>query len=116
MPGLCQHIYTLAIVLFGWVIFRIEDFSLMGSWAAALAGLQGLGQPLTLNTMNLLHLFPWFFIAAIASTPHPARLVKSVDGRPFWGWAGDAALACMLVLCVVSLAVNEFNPFIYFRF
>ena len=27
IPGILRHIYTLLIVLIGWVLFRLEDFS-----------------------------------------------------------------------------------------
>lgn len=111
-----QHVYTVFIIIIGWVIFRIEDFGLMYEWIGSLIGLNGLGQPGTLSALNVLQYYPWFIIALIGSTPLCARLMTDFDKAPVLSWLPEIITVSLFSWSMVALAMGEFNPFIYFRF
>lgn len=82
LPRLLRHLYASAAFLLGWVFFRIDDFSTMAGWFSALFGAYGPGDLSLLQTLGVLHLWPWFLIAPLASTPGPDRIVAALGRRP----------------------------------
>jgi alginate O-acetyltransferase complex protein AlgI len=116
LPVVVQHLYAILAFVIGWVFFRVEEFPTMGRWLAAMFGEYGLGGLTTLHAMGVLHLWPWFLVAAAASTPWPRRLLRWMASYPFAdvvhvGWA-----VMILLWSFAALVVGGFNPFIYFRF
>lgn len=111
-----QHLYTILVFIVGWVIFRIENPSEMVGWMMALAGAHGMGQLATLSLFNVLHLWPWFLVAALAATPGPAKLVNRVVRHRFGRVSYGAWMSCLLVYAICVLVTSGFNPFLYFRF
>lgn len=116
IPVAIQHLYTIFIFTIGWVIFRIENFDDMGQWLMTLFGYYGAGQVASLNALNVLQHFPWFFIALVGSTPMVKNLI--VDSRTSikYGFLYDLGSAILFLLALTKLATGAFNPFIYFRF
>ena len=51
----------------------------MAHWIAALWGAHGLGNPSMLNAFGVLHLWPWFMVAAVASTPLAPEDAQGAD-------------------------------------
>ena len=112
-PGILSHIYTLLVILVGWVIFAFDSLSRVGSWLCAMAGLQGV--PLY-RTADLYYLKSYGFlllIGALASTPVFGKLGKRYLQNPAVQTVG---LLAVVVLCLASLAAGSYNPFLYFRF
>jgi alginate O-acetyltransferase complex protein AlgI len=116
LPLAIQHLYTICGFVCGWVIFRVEDFSQMGSWFGALCGRGGSGNLALLNALNLLHLWPWFVIAAIGSTPVMRKRLSRLAAIRKTAWLVDVWVLSIFLWSVVELIGSTFNPFIYFRF
>ena len=128
-PAPLAHLYTLLVVMCGWVLFRAGDFGRALAFFRALAGWGAPGgRPLGVELLT-----PEVALAlaagALGSTPILPRLQErwrafagSREGplRPaleaLAGGAQAAALAGLLLLCAVSLSSGTYNPFIYFRF
>jgi len=118
LPSIVGHIYTLVIVVFGWVFFVFESNADIFGFFGALFGANGAWDQTALYTLtnNIL----LFVIFALAATDLPSRLVKKVfddENRPVL-WAGGR-IAYMTVFIIISTAflVNStYNPFLYFRF
>ena len=128
VPGIIKHIVTLFFVLIGWIIFYYEDISL--SWAHILA-LFGMGiQEGAIHTVPLIdekHLLllgkygPMILVMVILCT----SLIKLISDR--WK-AANCKKKCgfevaasfvsilLLVLSLITLIGQSYNPFIYFRF
>jgi len=115
-PRLLQHAFVILCFIFGWVIFRIEDFSLIGGWFGAMFGAHGWGHPMTLNALNILHKYPWLIVAAIGSTPMTGDFLKNVSKTPLGGMLVDLWLGAILIWSVLEVALGGFSPFIYFKF
>ena len=116
-PGWVQHLYSLLLIVLGWVLFALTDFGTIGQYLAALFGAHGAAdtQSLYLLVTNLLLLA----IAAVACTRLPARLAAGLLRRltP----AGQTTVRCLfyagvLLLCIAYLVGDSYNPFLYFRF
>ena len=116
-PAAVQHLYSLLLIVLGWVIFALTDFGAIGGYFAALFGAHGGAdaQTMYLLTSNLILLV----IAAAACTRLPARFAAAFVRRltP----AGQTAVRCVfyvgvLLMCIAFLVGDSYNPFLYFRF
>ena len=124
MPKAASHVYALAVVYFGWVIFKFEDFAELGAVFCGMLGLNGAGlTSMAVTTVFVQNVFLLVF-CIIACTSLGKRLREALIKR---ARTSDAALtACgilemltppvLLLLSVVVLAGNSYNPFIYFQF
>ncbi|HMB80216.1 MAG TPA: MBOAT family protein [Vicinamibacterales bacterium] len=113
------HVYTLLVVMIGWVFFRAETLPGAIAFLKSMAGLTDAAP--TIYTVAW-YLTPelWLALAAgaIGSAPWVPALAARIDtGR---GWSvpllNTAALVALLLLSVTSMAARTYNPFIYFRF
>lgn len=120
-----RRLYTFIIVLFGWVLFRFSDFSMLGTCLKAMFGLNGNSFTDTeTNTMIANNIY--FVIAAvIASMPLCRNITQKMRKAAVSGGiavtycysAINAALpVVLLILSTIALVGNSYNPFIYFRF
>ncbi len=118
---LLVRIYTLLVVLVGFVVFRADSLSqALGYLGAMVAG----GGSMALSAGTLSYLTPWFccvfLIGCITSFPVvPAArraLCVGSGGTRLYTVAGYGLSLLLFALCVLSLAADTYNPFIYFRF
>lgn len=117
---------TLVIVCFGWMIFYYTDMSMLGT---AIAGIFcGNGNPfmdLTVETKLLGNVF-FLAVSVLACTPIIPAIGRFFEKRRAEGRSKaavvvyDAVTAVLpvglLLLSLLSLVGDSFNPFLYFRF
>lgn len=119
LPKVIQHGYLLFIVMIGWTIFRIEDFT---SLKTALVNMF-VYTPIDVKSFvfdyqNLLYALPFIPLAIIASTPWAKGLYQRLESRahqPIYGIA-NVFIVVLLIINIIFLVGSSFNPFIYFRF
>ncbi len=124
IPKLLRRALTLVIVLFGWVLFKFEDMSMLGTALKAMFGLNGnrfhtISSGLTFQNY-------WFFliIAVVGCTPLMSRLgnlLRNVSRNnkialTAYGVADVLVPLILVVLSAMALAGNSYNPFLYFQF
>ena len=113
------HVYTLLVVMIGWVFFRAETLAGAIAFLRSMAGLTAAAP--TLYTVEW-YLTPelWLALAAgaIGSAPWVPALAARLDRRGSWSLPllNTAVLTLLLVLSMMSIAARTYNPFIYFRF
>ncbi len=117
-PSIVAHIYTLAIVVFGWVFFVFETPAEISAFFAAMFGANGLWDHTSLYTLanNIILLA----ILTLASTDMPARLAKrcfATGEHPVLATVGRVAyIAVFFIISTAFLVNSTYNPFLYFRF
>ncbi len=114
LPGWMGHVYGLFVIMVGWAIFAVEDFSALGLYLKAMFGL-GAGWMDSTFLYELRNYLPLLVAAGVASTPVAAK-----------GWDRLPRRAVQVVLPVLLLAGliwstaylvdGTYNPFLYFRF
>ncbi len=110
LPRILRHIYTLFIVIIGWVLFASESFSALKEYITAMFCGKLFGN------VNVLPYLIMLIIASFASTPIAKRLYLSVCNKKY-APVFTAVLCFMgLLLCTASLVSSSYNPFLYFRF
>ena len=113
-----HHLYALAVIVFGWVLFRAESFAQAGAFFRTMCGFgpsasvpsavgELLFEPLTLAAM---------LAAVVCSTPLCAGVLTAARSRGIRGWLTNAYLFLLFCLSVMQIVASTYNPFIYFRF
>ena len=120
LPGAAQHIAALFLIVVGWTVFYYTDMGCLGKHLGAMFGIgaAGLSDPVTMAVIRKYTVLP--LIAAIASLPILPRL-KAWLGKheKFEGAADIVSLVCLTALMLLSMIFivgQSYNPFIYFRF
>ena len=122
-----RRLYTLAVVWFGWFLFRFDDMGLMGAALRSLFGgangWNGDNAHYTLKSYLFI-----LIVAMIACTPIipflSKRLTSAAEGggivgglaRMVTNTVAVAAPVALLILSALALVGDSYNPFLYFRF
>jgi len=118
LPSFVSHLYALAVVYFGWLLFSWEDIHGHRAFLRAMAGLSPDGF-ISRNTAYLLLSNVVLLIALIiGSTPLPRTLAtKLCEKNPIVCTALKTVFVAGVFLLSTAYLVNAtYNPFLYFRF
>ena len=128
LPKAIGHIYTMLVVLLGFVVFRADT---IGYGFGYIGRMFSFGSPGSYDmSLALRQLTPWFIfifvIAVIGCAPirplsDKIRQKLYADGSASTAWRiVSVALYCLafagLFFCILRLSPSGYNPFIYFRF
>lgn len=116
LPSALQHLYTLLLVLVGWVIFAFEDLSQMGLWLQTMFGLGG-GALIDRQTLFYLKNYAACILLAIAASfPWWKSLLEKVRSSRALQTVQAVLWLALFVLSIAFLVSDTYNPFLYFRF
>ena len=115
LPGWTRWLYTFLIVVVGWVIFNLTDFTQMASalrsmftyrptdWLGAVAGNSEL--------LRAVYCLPLGFVCMLPTV----KRLRLPDNA---GIRAVSNLVCLglAAACVIAIISSAYNPFIYFRF
>lgn len=113
--SLTQHIYTILVFIFGWVLFRAENIS---------SAIQYLGKMLFIGeTQNIKYYMGYYidnielitFVVAILCSVPLFKSILNIKNK-LGVLAINIYLLVLFVLSVSCIASDTYNPFIYFRF
>lgn len=115
-------VYTLLVVLLGWVFFTLESPQAITAYLSALFGQTGMG----LWDARFLYEFGengvLLVIAVVSSTPfvhlltEQIRASKTGYGMALYRWGEKVFPAVLLILSIAYIVDASYNPFLYFRF
>ena len=123
VPSAIGHIYTLSVVLVGWVLFRSPDINYAVVYFKSMLGVTD-GQ----NYSPLIYLNNYvataMLLGIVFATPlrkyvHNAilpLLPKAQTPGVLYQCLNSVVAFLLFTLCLIELAQNSYNPFIYFRF
>lgn len=114
-PAVISHIYSIILIVFGWVLFYFEDMREMGVFISRLFGSDGFIMSGNVSAMVISYI-PLLAAAAIVSTPLISRLYHMIKSKPILYVLDNAGCIISLLLCVSSLVSSGYNPFLYFKF
>lgn len=115
MPSFLQHIYTMALVMFGWVIFMSTDLTMIKDMMESIFFKNGLGNVSFIaktQVLTLRYLIP-LILGIILSAPIYKIVDKKLIKKPV---LKDTVLIIVFLLSTLLILVDSYNPFIYFRF
>lgn len=121
-PNVIRHIYTLFIVLIGWVIFRCESLDSIKTMFTSMFTLK-----ITEFSLNELLIYLetyaiYFILAIIFSMPVYYKIVDKINSlkegrlKLALNILHYGSLIVIFIITIMFLAYSSYNPFIYFRF
>lgn len=120
-PVVIKYLYTFIIVTIGWVFFRAENINFAIQYLYSMIGLNGNNNLSTLpisvyNNKTLLFLF----IGIISSMPLFPIIKSKIPNEKYFMFFKNTVYysytIVILLMSILSLSNNSYNPFIYFRF
>ncbi|PXX27818.1 alginate O-acetyltransferase complex protein AlgI [Arenibacter sp. ARW7G5Y1] len=118
LPKILRHIYTLLVVLIGWVFFRIETLTDAMLFLKGMFGYSIKGNELIYQYFNPYFIFV-LILAIVFSTPITrvfSNLATRVMAKSYQKMLAYPIMLILFLLCLLELAESNYNPFIYFRF
>ncbi len=119
LPRIISHIYTMLLVVLGWVIFANENFVEMADYLRnLLTSPAGLYDGYTAFLL-LSNLAVWL-LAVVFSTSLPRNLGEKFsqwqEKHKFLGILEVVSVTALLLISIAFMVDGSYNPFLYFRF
>ncbi len=124
VPKILSHIYLILVVYFGWVLFRFESLSEISAVFQGMFGLNGNSFTSFKTALQFKNELFFLIVAVIAVTPLVKNLLQKVKAYalerftvPYLYYICEViAPPLLLLLSVMALVGDSYNPFIYFQF
>lgn len=113
LPKWLQNVYTMVLVLFGWVLFAHEDMAAGLAYFRQMLGMDSIAWFSQRTAYLLVSWLPLFVICGVGSTSLPKRLTEEYHVPMA---VRMAVLAGLFLLITAYLVDASYNPFLYFRF
>ena len=116
MPSVLRRLYTLLVVVLGFVLFNAESLTQAGSDIAGMFGFSGL--PLvSAETLYYLRSYAVLFILGfVGATPLVRDTARKLGQKKLGAILEPAVMIILLLVCTGYLVDGSFSPFLYFRF
>lgn len=123
LPVVFRHVYSLILIVIGWVIFAIDDLGQVGTYVSMMFGAGGMFTDDAF--FYFLQTRGWLLLLCIVgSTPLPAKAASWVSEKLaaadqqeiISGIAEAVVLIGIMVVSIAFLVSGSYNPFLYFRF
>lgn len=121
-PKESGHIYTLLIVIIGWVLFEVSSLKEGVRYLSAMFGINGAGLYDRESLFMGLEYLVLFVIAVVACTPIAQKLGNKMSqsvtgyGLAIYRILEKVLPALLLIMSLAYIVDATYNPFLYFRF
>jgi len=116
-PPFVQHFYSIALIMLGWIFFRITNIQNWGSFFSALLGLNGWTNLITFRSLNILFYIPFLLPAILFSLPIFSRIgekIKEKEGGKLL--ALDIVYLALFLFTLTYILSKGFTSFMYAQF
>lgn len=118
LPDVVRHIYSIVLVVIGWVLFFSSSFGQAADYIRVMfgAGAHGFAdrESMYLLTSNLI----LWLILIFGSTPLVHFRYEHMLRSKKWNTTiiNSVVYAALFIACIAYLVTETYNPFLYFRF
>lgn len=118
LPSAVCHIYSIILVMIGWVFFFSPSFGDAAAYLKLMLGIGGHGIIDKAGLYLLLTNAVLWIAAAVGSTPivHAYYEWFVYEGKKERTVINCVVYGVMFLLCIAYLVTETYNPFLYFRF
>ncbi len=109
LPKIIKHIYSLFLIMIGWIIFAIEDASKLISYLKTMFGLNG-----KVIDSNFSYLFRNYIIIIILGIIFSIPFKKS--NNKALKYVTGIVVIILFIITITMIISDTYNPFLYFRF
>ena len=104
-----KHIYTLTIVMLGWIFFASTSFGASAKYIKLMF----------MPADTPLYLYSWttlIVIGILSSLPLGKNIYERLKNKKYTYLLETVGVLLLMVLCTAALVSDSYNPFLYFRF
>ena len=118
LPDVVRHIYSIVLVVIGWVLFFSSSFGQAADYIRVMygAGAHGFAdrESMYLLTSNLI----LWLILIFGSTPQVHFRYEHMLRTKKWNTTiiNSVVYVALFIVCIAYLVTETYNPFLYFRF
>ena len=118
LPDIVRHIYSIVLVVIGWVLFFSSSFGQAADYIRVMFGAGAHGcadrESMYLLTSNLI----LWLILIFGSTPLVHFRYEHMLRTKKWNTTiiNSVVYAALFIVCIAYLVTETYNPFLYFRF
>lgn len=118
IPALLTWLFTMAVVVAGWVIFRSGNLHQAKEFLFAMVGM---GEPVLDQTFGFFYyansrVVTLLVVAAILSTPIVPKLKERFGNTAFWNVASAIGVPFLLLVSLSFILNSTYSPFLYAQF
>lgn len=121
-PNFLKHIYTITIVLIGWILFRAESLTTCYNMIKNLFNFNFTSQALAQSRIYIETYYVYLILAIIFSIPIYPYIINKIQNiknqklKITLEILHYIFLITIFIISIMFLAKSNYNPFIYFRF
>jgi len=111
-----SHLYVIIVVLFGYLIFSIEDLHILSLYFSGLLG--GLNIPV-INSSFIFYLTNYgiiILLGIIFSTPVAQKISQRYEDNKIFNVCKAGVYIILFAISISYIVSDTYNPFLYFRF
>ena len=119
IPGFLRHVYTMVLVMIGWVFFAGNNMAEAVRYLGLMFGVGGHGIIDRQAIYFILSDWMMWLIAILASAPGLYRIFERFLhqlGKKAAVLVNTVAYGILFLICIAFLVTETYNPFLYFRF
>jgi alginate O-acetyltransferase complex protein AlgI len=112
-----QHLYSMILIMVGWIFFRITAIEEWGSFFGALIGLNGWQSLVTFRSLNILFYIPFLIPAVLFSLPLMHQMgekIRAQEGKSLV--AMDIGYIVLFLFTITFILSKGFTAFMYVEF
>lgn len=117
IPNFIKSIFTLFIIMIGWVFFRANGLKDAINYLSIMFGLKSFDF-ITFDYRYLLStkLIIWVILGVIFSTPFINNILNKFKNNIILEFAQTITLGILFILSIIFIVNSTYSPFIYFQF
>lgn len=117
IPQTIKWIFTILIVIIGWVLFSANGLSEAISYISIMFGITKYSNvAFSIEYFINKKLVFWLLIAIFASTPIASNIMKKYNGNKKVEIIKNISLLIMFIISIIFIVNSTYSPFIYFQF
>ena len=115
LPNIFRHIYSLILILLGWLLFAFEDFATLINYTKRLFGFNNniLGNDFYFFISNFVIIL---IISFIFATPFGKHIKEFMMKKKGLNIILGLSYIGLFIITIALLVSDTYNPFLYFRF
>lgn len=114
-PGWVGHVYTMLLVIVGWMIFAMEDIHRMTAYLGVMLGTSG-AKFLSAQVLYYLKNYAVILMVLVFAALPMGKAIYGKMKEQIKCVFEPVAIVLMLLVCTAYLVDSTYNPFLYFRF
>jgi len=115
--NIISHIYTLIVIYFGWLIFRVTGISTLAGYLSDMFGFSGNHTSDAYTLSMIVQYMPVVCLGIILSTPILRVIYSKLNSERIWvRFSSDILFLTLFIVSVSFVVSSSYNPFIYFNF